>query len=148
LTFMFNIGVLFAKKTVLRMVSIVTAATVNVALNFLLIPKYGMMGAAWATLIGFLVQMVLTLTLSLRVFYVPYRYGRLCAVAGGALGIYAASVFLTFESLLISIPIKIACSSSTRSISSRSDSWGGTICRAHSAGRSVGFPLRLRRSAC
>jgi O-antigen/teichoic acid export membrane protein len=107
LTFMFNIGVLFAKKTVLRMVSICTAATVNIALNFLWIPKYGMMGAAWATLVGFLVQMVLTVTLSLRVFYVPYRYGRLFAIAVGALGIYAASVFLTFQSLLVSIPIKI-----------------------------------------
>ena len=59
--FMFNIGALFSKKTLLRTASVTVAAVVNIWLNFLLIPPYGMMGAAWSTFVGFLVQMSTTL---------------------------------------------------------------------------------------
>ncbi len=106
LTFMVNIGVLFTKKTVLRTIAITAAATVNIALNFLLIPTYGMMGAAWATLAGFLVQLTLTLVLSLREYPVPYRYGRLATIVGAALAIYLVSTAVTLESLAASIVLK------------------------------------------
>ena len=106
LTFMVNIGVLFTKKTILRTVSIVSAATVNIALNFILIPRYGMMGAAWATLIGFCVQLGLTLTLSLREYSIPYRYGRLASVVGIAIALYLVSIELTLPVLAVSIAAK------------------------------------------
>ncbi|HEY8517989.1 MAG TPA: oligosaccharide flippase family protein [Candidatus Binatia bacterium] len=105
--FMFNIGALFSKKTILRTISVTTAAVVNVTLNFILIPRYGMMGAAWATFIGFLVQMSTTLLLSLRVYHVPYRYGRMLIMLSAALGIYAASTFVETSSVAASIALKI-----------------------------------------
>jgi O-antigen/teichoic acid export membrane protein len=105
--FMFNIGALFSKKTILRTISVTTAAVVNVGLNFVLIPRFGMMGAAWATFIGFFVQMSTTLVLSLRVYHVPYRYGRLLAMLAAALGIYAASTFVQTDSVAASIALKI-----------------------------------------
>lgn len=107
LGFMFNIGALFSKKTILRTISVTLAAVVNLALNFLLIPRYGMMGAAWATFCGFLVQMSATLLLSLRVYHVPYRYGRLAAMLFSALGIYAVSTFIHTDSIAVSIGLKI-----------------------------------------
>lgn len=105
--FMFNIGALFSKKTILRTVSVTTAAAVNVGLNFVLIPRYGMMGAAWATFIGFLVQMSTTLFLSLKVYHVPYRYDRLLAMVAAALAIYGASTLIETHSVLTSIALKV-----------------------------------------
>jgi O-antigen/teichoic acid export membrane protein len=104
---MFNIGALFSKKTLLRTASVSVAAVVNLGLNFLLIPKYGMLGAAWATFIGFLVQMSATLYLSLRVYHVPYRYDRLLGILGAALGLYGASVLVDTHSVWTAIAIKI-----------------------------------------
>jgi O-antigen/teichoic acid export membrane protein len=105
--FMFNIGALFSKKTLLRTASVSIAAVVNMALNFWLIPKYGMMGAAWATFLGFLTQMIGTLYLSLRVYHVPYRYDHLLGVVGAALGIYGASLLVHTGSVWTAIAIKV-----------------------------------------
>lgn len=105
--FMFNIGALFSKKTLLRTASVSVAAIVNLALNFWLIPKYGMMGAAWATFIGFLVQMTTTLILSLYVYHVPYRYDHLLAIVGAALGVYFASTLIVTHSVWAAIALKL-----------------------------------------
>jgi len=105
--FMFNIGALFSKKTVLRTISVTVAAVVNVSLNFILVPRFGMMGAAWATFIGFLVQMSATLYLSLKVYHVPYRFGTLGAMTAAALGIYFASTMVDADSVVTAIALKI-----------------------------------------
>jgi O-antigen/teichoic acid export membrane protein len=46
-------GIYLTKKTKFIAVCSITAAVVNTAANFLLIPKFGMMGAAWATALSF-----------------------------------------------------------------------------------------------
>ena len=52
----------------------------NILLNCLLIPRWGMMGAAWATLFGYL-AMVLALYMTVQRFYpVRYQMGRLAKV--------------------------------------------------------------------
>jgi len=55
-------------------------ACLNIALNFVLIPRFAMMGAAWATLVGYAVMIVLTLPISQRVYHIPYQYGRIAKV--------------------------------------------------------------------
>lgn len=104
---MFNIGALFSKKTLLRTASVSLGAVVNLSLNFWLIPKYGMMGAAWSTFLGFLAQMSTTLILSLGVYHVPYNYGRMAAMVGAALGVYFASTMVETQSVVTSILFKI-----------------------------------------
>lgn len=108
LTFTVNIGVLLSKKSYLRMAAVVAAATVNIALNFVLIPRYGMVGAAWATLVGFLVQVSVALTLSLREYWVPYHWFRVLSAIGIAIAIYLVSTGLTLSSIPLSIALKAA----------------------------------------
>lgn len=103
---MFNIGALFSKKTLLRTASVALGAAVNLTLNFLLIPRYGMMGAALSTFFGFATQMSTTLILSLRVYHVPYPYARMAAMVGAALAVYGASTMVDTHSLLAAIAIK------------------------------------------
>ncbi len=73
-------------------------AALNIGLNFMLIPRFGMMGAAWATLAGYAVMIVLTLTISQRVYYIPYEYGRITKVVLGA------CMLATFGSLASEAP--------------------------------------------
>jgi len=108
LTFIVNIGILFAKRSIWRMIVVLSAAVVNIALNFALIPKYGMMGAAWATFIAFAVQATITLIVSIRMYYVPYQYRRLAQLVLGAALVYGTSIALPFDSLVKSIAFKSA----------------------------------------
>jgi O-antigen/teichoic acid export membrane protein len=106
MAFMFNIGQLFAKKTIYRSVTVCTAAVVNLGLNFLLIPRYGMKGAAWATFAGFAVQAGVTLSLSQWLYPIKYRYDRLILATGVALGIYFVSLASPFDSLVLQLAVK------------------------------------------
>jgi O-antigen/teichoic acid export membrane protein len=64
------------------------AALVNVGLNWLLIPKLGMQGAAWATLLSNSVQALLALVIGQRLAAVPYAWARWLAIlALSALGL-------------------------------------------------------------
>jgi O-antigen/teichoic acid export membrane protein len=100
MAFMFNIGQLFMKRTIYRSITVCVSALVNLGFNFLLIPRYGTMGAAWATFAGFAVQAFLTLAISQRLYHVPYRYGPLAWATGLAVGIYLVSGVIPLESLV------------------------------------------------
>jgi O-antigen/teichoic acid export membrane protein len=65
------------------------AAVVNLGLSLLLVPRFGMMGAAASTLIAFAVLTVLVARTAQRVYPVPLESGRLAVVIGAALGSYA-----------------------------------------------------------
>ena len=52
------------------------AVFTNLALNFLLIPKFGMMGAAYATVISYLVMALVMLYYSNKYYFVKYEYKR------------------------------------------------------------------------
>lgn len=84
------------------------AAAANIGLNWVLIPTYGMMGAAVATLISFLFSTLLTLTRAQQSYYVPFEYRRL-AHLGLAAGItYAASTILPGLPVWTAVPVKLA----------------------------------------
>jgi O-antigen/teichoic acid export membrane protein len=61
------------------------AAALNVALNFILIPRMHILGAAWATAIAYGVQFIGILWLGQRCFAIPFPYGRMFAAATVAL---------------------------------------------------------------
>jgi O-antigen/teichoic acid export membrane protein len=84
-----SIGIGIEKKA--RYYPIVTgaAAAVNVALNFALIPRLGMMGAAWATVAAYAVMAGLGGTLSQRLYPIPFERARLFAIVVAALAVVA-----------------------------------------------------------
>lgn len=73
-------GIYFEKKT--HMIPLITGvgAVVNVGLNFLLIPPYGMMGAAAATVAGYVTMTVGAFVISRRLFAVPYEWSRVVRI--------------------------------------------------------------------
>jgi O-antigen/teichoic acid export membrane protein len=69
------------------------AATVNIALNLLLVPHFGMMGAAWATVAAYAVMAGAGAVTSHRLFPIPFPWPRL-------LGLLVLATVLTVLSLL------------------------------------------------
>lgn len=77
--------VIIAKRTNYIMGATLTGAAVNVAANFLLIPHYGMLGAAWATFAAYFC-MASFMHLAGRGFYsVPYEWGRVLTALGAGM---------------------------------------------------------------
>lgn len=86
-----TIGIMFQKRPIIRSIGMGCAGVVNVVLNLLLIPRYGMMGAAWATLGGFVALIAIELTVSMRFYPIPYQVGRIAKLAAVAATVYVAS---------------------------------------------------------
>jgi O-antigen/teichoic acid export membrane protein len=84
-----SIGIGRARRTQFNWVITGLAAIVNVALNLALIPPYGMMGAAAATVAAYTVMFVGMAWWSQRVYPVPYQWRRVvtAAAAGVALAV-------------------------------------------------------------
>jgi len=85
-------GIYITRRTAWKPLLLATGAGTNVALNLLLIPRLGMMGAAYATAAGFLVFVVCTAVVSMRLYHVPYQWGKVLASIAGAVGLYLISV--------------------------------------------------------
>ena len=85
-----NIGITLKKRTIYAPLVITAALAVNVALNFLLIPRQGAMGATVSTLISYVVFCALRYWASNLFFKVRYEWGRVFTMlAVGALVITA-----------------------------------------------------------
>jgi len=64
------------KKTIYLLPLLFITVSVNLMLSFLLIPRYGIFGAAIATMMAYLLRIVATLIVSQRVYRIPYDYPR------------------------------------------------------------------------
>jgi O-antigen/teichoic acid export membrane protein len=84
LYFIFWVGANVAKKN--RMIPFITlvAGAVNVGLNALLVPKYGMWAAAWTTTLGFGILAVSVYFVSNRWYPIRYEWRRLIVISTGA----------------------------------------------------------------
>lgn len=89
----FTVGIYIKKKT--HMVPLINGAgaVFNLGANLLVIPKYGMMGAAWTTLGSFMLMAGLLYIYINRHYPVPYEWGRVLKITL-ALGIFCGLYFL------------------------------------------------------
>ena len=82
--YILNIGVNRSKRTKLTPVVTGTAAAVNIGLNFWMIPKWGILGAGWSTVIGFSVLVVLGWRNAQRSYPVSYDFSRVLRIVAVA----------------------------------------------------------------
>jgi O-antigen/teichoic acid export membrane protein len=85
---LFQLSVLQAKRTASVFIISLIALLANLALNFALVPRWGMDGAAWATTIAYGVEMIGAFLLAQHFYALSYRLSELLActvVASGAL---------------------------------------------------------------
>jgi len=80
-----SIGLVIKKRTVAYPIATGLAAAMSVIANLLLIPHFGMLGAAWANVLAYATLASVTSVFSWRVYPIHYEWSRLfrVAVAGG-----------------------------------------------------------------
>jgi O-antigen/teichoic acid export membrane protein len=84
------IGVGRARRTQFNWVVTGAAAAVNVALNLLLIPPYGMMGAAVATIAAYATMFAGMAWWAQRIYPVPYQWRRVVTAAAAGVALVTA----------------------------------------------------------
>jgi O-antigen/teichoic acid export membrane protein len=95
-----SIGLNITKRTEYYPIATAVAAGTNIALNFLLIPRYGIVGAAWANGAAYATQAALGFVFSQRFYPIEYEWGRLARIA--AIAIAAAAVARLLPSVHLS----------------------------------------------
>jgi O-antigen/teichoic acid export membrane protein len=85
----FLIGIYLEKKTKYLPYITVAGMLGNLAANYLLIPQIGMMGAAWARLVAYVIMAVALYWVAHRLYQVNYEWGRIIK-----LGVVVAIIFL------------------------------------------------------
>jgi O-antigen/teichoic acid export membrane protein len=80
-----------ARRTQLNWVVTGTGAAVNVGLNIWLVPKYGMVGAAIATVAAYVVLFVGMTWYAQHVYPVQYQWRRVVTCVGAAVGLTVAA---------------------------------------------------------
>jgi O-antigen/teichoic acid export membrane protein len=103
-----DVGIMLTKKTYLRAINVTAAAIVNLGLNYYLVPRFDMMGAAYATLLSYAFLSVLTHFVSGSVYRVRYEYFRLAKMYAAALLIFAASRLIHIDSSVLAVAAKSA----------------------------------------
>jgi O-antigen/teichoic acid export membrane protein len=98
------IGVGRAKRTQFNWVVTGAAAAVNIALNLLLIPSYGMMGAALATVAAYSTMFVGMVWWSQKIYPVPYQWRRVVTAAATGIALVAVGK-LTNGGLVVALAL-------------------------------------------
>ncbi|MFN8224506.1 MAG: oligosaccharide flippase family protein [Gaiellales bacterium] len=76
------IGIGRSRRTQFNWVVTLIAAVVNISLNLILIPRYGMMGAAVSTVAAYTAMAMAMAWWSQRIYPVPYQWRRVATAAG------------------------------------------------------------------
>ena len=90
-TYYFNTAFTLARRTRLLFGVLAIPAAANLALTLLLIPRFGLMGAVWATAASYALGLAASALIGRRVLALPIPWSTL-ARAGAASGIMAAAV--------------------------------------------------------
>lgn len=77
----FLIGIYLEKKTKYLPYITIAGMIGNVATNYALIPTLGLMGAAWARLVAYVIMAVALYIVGQRLYYVKYEWGKLLRLA-------------------------------------------------------------------
>jgi len=101
-------GILYQKKTRYLALNTLAMALLNVALNVVLIPVYGVMGSAIATLAAIFLMMGVAFFISQRLYHIPYDSGRILKMLILAVVLYFVAKQVNPENLLVSIVLKTA----------------------------------------
>jgi O-antigen/teichoic acid export membrane protein len=108
LYFLTNVGIYLKKKTAYIPLIVGSAAVINLALNFLLIPGGGIMGAAIATLISYILLVVFAYVVSQRSYWIVYEWERLIKAAVLFLILLVFGLMVSSDSIYLTLTIKVA----------------------------------------
>jgi len=89
-----SLGAVFHRRTLYVALTCLTAAVMNIVLNIILIPRFGITGAALSTTVSYITLSLLMARFSNKFRKVPYEWSRIYKVAMVALGLICVSFLL------------------------------------------------------
>jgi O-antigen/teichoic acid export membrane protein len=101
--FMTTIGMYIKNKVKYSSFVIISAAIFNLLLSFILIPRFGMIGAAWATFISYFLLAVVNIMVDSRFMRIPYEYWRLVKILVIWFVVYGISLLINTPSIWINL---------------------------------------------
>lgn len=104
--FVANAGIQLERKTHYLAYVAGAAAALQVGMNFLIVPRFGMMGAAFTTAISYLTMPVMVIIVSRRFYRVSYEYRRIAVMAIVGVGLYLLSRLVHIENHLVSFSLR------------------------------------------
>jgi len=102
-----NVAINLKRKTKAAAMIFFLGAAINIGLNFALIPKYGMMGAAYATFMTYVLMSAILFFYNQRLMGVSYEWNRIFKMAIIATLIFMLGYFVVINDLALSIIFKI-----------------------------------------
>jgi len=107
-TTVFKVGLLLEGRTIQLSIANSMAAVINVPLNIMLIPEYGMMGAAYATALSFLIYISYVLYAAQKYYHINFEYLRLAKIGIIIILLYNLSLQVDVESMWYGFLLKTA----------------------------------------
>lgn len=107
LNYFFHAGIHIEKKTKYLAFVLGGSAVLNLVLNYLLIPRYQAMGAAWATLLSFAIMAAGNYFFSQRLYPIEYEYSRMLKMMTIGTAIYGLSGIVPAGSDVYEIILKM-----------------------------------------
>jgi len=98
-----QLGALITKKTHFVAYSTTIAAVINIILNFLLIPKWGIYGAGVSTILSFYGRFIIVYKFSQRIYPVPYRWYRINSMIAFSAALFLITIYIDFDNLIANI---------------------------------------------
>lgn len=104
----FNMSIYITKKTKYLAYINMSNALLNICLNFALISRYGIWGAAFATLICFVYKVIITHAVSRRLYPIKCEAIRIIKMAGLATALYLICMDVSTDLVYIDFSLKFA----------------------------------------
>lgn len=105
--YMTNSALETQNKTKFMSPIIIGAASLNLLLNYLLVPKFGMMGAAGATVMSYTTLVVVQTAVNLHFWYIPYEYKRIAKIVFICVIIYTGSLLIQMPNIWLTGGLKL-----------------------------------------
>ena len=104
-----EIGIDLSEKTRYATYGVWASVAAVIALYSVLIPLYGGVGAAWATLLSFLVRLAFYWRFSQRLWPMAYGWRPVLRLSMYAVGVSAAAIYLRPATFALEIALSLAC---------------------------------------
>lgn len=99
-------GLIIARNIYIQPVILLISAAVNILLNIILIPRFGMMGSAGATVISYLIVAVATYCCAQKLYPIPVEWGRITKITVSVAVVYFLGAMVGVRDILFSMLIK------------------------------------------
>jgi O-antigen/teichoic acid export membrane protein len=102
----FSVSILIHKKTKYISYIDLSNGAINVLLNIVLIQRYGIFGAVYATLISYTLRIAVLYVVSNRIQKIYFEFGRAAKILATATMVYVASMFIDSGSAITNLLLK------------------------------------------